>query len=163
MNPKARSIRVILIAILALTACVPSAKIDIETEKTAIAQVVHNSIGWALDKDQELLFNCVAQDSSFFIYHPDAGSTIIGFEAFRQMVEDVFMNEAFQATGFSVRDLRINLSRSGDVAWYSAVLDDHGKWGDKPTSWIDTRWTGVLEKRDGTWVLTQMHFSFASD
>lgn len=25
------------------------------------------------------------------------------------------------------------------------------------------RWTGVLEKRDGKWLIVQMHFSFASD
>jgi len=25
------------------------------------------------------------------------------------------------------------------------------------------RWTGVIEKRDGRWVVVQQHFSFASD
>jgi len=25
------------------------------------------------------------------------------------------------------------------------------------------RWTGVVEKRDGRWVIVQQHFSFASD
>jgi hypothetical protein len=29
--------------------------------------------------------------------------------------------------------------------------------------WKDTRWTGVLEKRNGKWLIVQMHFSFASD
>ncbi len=27
----------------------------------------------------------------------------------------------------------------------------------------DARWTGVLEKRGGKWVIVQMHFSLASD
>jgi hypothetical protein len=30
-------------------------------------------------------------------------------------------------------------------------------------SWENTRWTGVVEKRDGRWVIVQQHFSFASD
>jgi hypothetical protein len=29
--------------------------------------------------------------------------------------------------------------------------------------WKDTRYTGVLEKREGKWVFCQMHFSFAVD
>ena len=33
----------------------------------------------------------------------------------------------------------------------------------QPGCWQDTRWTGVLEKRDGRWVIMQMHFSFAAD
>jgi hypothetical protein len=79
------------------------------------------------------------------------------------MAERIFMNEAFKATGFDVRDLRITFSESATVAWFSALLDDHGEWDGQPSSWINTRWTGVLEKRDGHWVIVQMHFSFASD
>lgn len=116
-----------------------------------------------MTKDRKLLLDSVAQDLDFFIYHPDSRSTIVGFDAFIRMVDQVFMNEAFRATGFSVRDLKINISNSGDVAWYSAILDDHGEWQGRPSSWIDTRWTGVLEKRKGKWVIVQMHFSFAAD
>ena len=73
------------------------------------------------------------------------------------------MNPAFKATGFEVRELRITLSKSGDVAWYSAMLDDFGEWAGTPTAWINARWTGVLEKRVGHWVIVQMHFSFPTD
>ncbi len=38
-----------------------------------------------------------------------------------------------------------------------------GEWQGKPTVWKNVRWTGVLERRDGEWVIAQMHFSFASD
>jgi ketosteroid isomerase-like protein len=108
-----------------------------------------------------LLFNSVAQDSSFFIFHPDSGSTIVGFDAFRKMVDDVFMQDAFKATGSSIRDMRIDISKSGDVAWYSAILDDFGEWNGAPMAWRNARWTGVLERREGKWVIVQMHFSFA--
>jgi ketosteroid isomerase-like protein len=67
------------------------------------------------------------------------------------------------AVSTDVRDLRISFARSGDVAWFSAILDDLGEWDGKPVGWKDTRWTGVLERRDGRWVIVQMHFSFASD
>jgi hypothetical protein len=73
------------------------------------------------------------------------------------------MSPKFKATHFDLRNLRINFSRSGDVAWFSAILDDCGEWEGKPDCWKDTRWTGILEKRDGDWLIVQVHFSFASD
>jgi hypothetical protein len=38
-----------------------------------------------------------------------------------------------------------------------------GEWDSKPTGARDIRWTGVLEKRDGRWVIVQMHGSVARD
>ena len=75
----------------------------------------------------------------------------------------IFMDTRFKATRFDVRNLATVFSRSGDVAWYSAILEDCGEWEGKESCWKDTRWTGVLEKREGSWVIVQMHFSFAVD
>ena len=132
-------------------------------EKAVIRQVIEDSIGWALKKDKDLLFSLMLQDSSFFIYHPTNSSTITGFEAFRNLAENVFMNDAFKATGYEVKELRINISTGGDVAWWSCMLDDFGEWNGESTSWINARWTGVMEKRDGKWLIAQMHFSFGTD
>ena len=134
-----------------------------QSEKEKIQKVVYDSIGWASNKDKELLFNSIAQDADFFIFHPDSQSTIIGFDAFKKMVEEFFMNDAFKAKSFSIKDLVIHVSKTVDTAWFSAYLDDFGEWKGKPTAWVDTRWTGVLEKRKNKWVIVQMHFSFASD
>ncbi len=139
-----------------------SANTKQDGELKVIERVISNSIGWALEKDLDLLYSCIARDENFFIFNPDP-SVIAGFAAFSDMAETVFMNEAFKATGFEIRDLRINLSQSGEVAWYSCYLDDFGEWDGRNTSWINCRWTGVLEKRDGNWVIAQMHFSFPQE
>ncbi len=162
MNPKRAKLIVILLAV-ALAACTSAPKVDVAAEKAAIAGVVHASIGWAKEKDKELLFQCMAQDTNFFIYHPDNASTITNFEAFQEMVEGFFMQDAFRAIGYEVKDLRINLSRTGEAAWYSAILDDFNEWNGQPASWVNVRWTGTLEKRNGQWVIVQMHFSFATN
>ena len=49
------------------------------------------------------------------------------------------------------------------MAWFSCLLDDFGEWDGQPVGWKDCRWTGVLEKREGKWLLVQQHFSLASD
>ena len=134
-----------------------------EADQDEIKKVINDSIGWALTKDIERLFSIMAQDEDFFIFHPDSKSTISGFAAFKEMGEQVWMNEAFKATDFAIRDLRIKISESGTAAWYSCHLDDHAEWNGKPGGWDNARWTGVLEKRNGKWIIVQMHFSFAKD
>jgi hypothetical protein len=150
--------------LLLATGAAPAVARGVEdAEKAKIERVVRTSIEWALTKDRQALFDCFAQDSSFFYFDPDSRGTIVGFEAFRRLTDDVFMNPRFKATDSRFKDVRIHLSRSGDVAWYSCMLDDHGEWDGRKTGWDDARWTGVLEKRGGRWVIVQMHFSLASD
>lgn len=136
---------------------------NIETEMVEIKRVIHDAIGWALTKDIDRLFSIVAQDDDFFIYHPDSKSTIIGFEAFAKLGENVWLKDEFKATGFKVKDLRVKSAEQGNAAWFSCMLDDHAEWNGQPVGWDDCRWTGTLEKRAGNWVIVQMHFSFAKD
>jgi ketosteroid isomerase-like protein len=134
-----------------------------ETEKDAIRQAIHDVIRWALNKDFDLLYSVVTQDEDFFIFHPDSKSTITGFDAFKSFAKRSWTDPAFKATRFEIKELKIHLSRSGNVAWYSCFLDDFGEWDGKEVGWTDARWTGVLEKRDERWLIAQMHFSFPTD
>ena len=132
-------------------------------DRLEVDRVVHDAIGWALTKDIDLLFSIMAQDDDFFIFHPDSKSTIVGFKAFKELGERVLLKEEFKATDFAVRDLRVKFAETGNVAWYSCCLDDHAEWNGQPVGWDNARWTGVLEKRNGQWVMVQMHFSFPKD
>jgi hypothetical protein len=73
------------------------------------------------------------------------------------------MKDAFKATDFAVKDLRVKFAKLGNVAWYSCFLDDHALWDGQPAGRDNARWTGTLEKRNGKWVVVQMHFSFPKD
>ena len=131
----------------------------VESERDQIRQVIENSIGWAATKDTAVLYRCFAQDSNLFYFSPRDDGTISGFEALRQLTESFFLDERFKAVSFEIRELEIDLSASGEVAWYHARLDDFNTWNGQPANWEDVRWTGVLEKRNGAWVIVQMHFS----
>ena len=134
-----------------------------ETERLDVEIVIHDAIGWALTKDINRLFSIMAQDDDFFIFHPDSKLTIIGFEAFKKLGKRLWMKDAFNATDFAVKDLRLIFAELGNVAWYSCMLDDHAEWNGQPIGWDDCRWTGTIEKRGGQWVIVQMHFSFPKD
>jgi ketosteroid isomerase-like protein len=150
----------ILIIIIAPGCLSPKDSIDLQTEKLLVEKTIHASIGWAKNKDINLLYSVIANDSSFLEVHP--GDKIVrGFNDFRK-AEDFWMNPDFKAVRYEIRDLKITISPAGDAAWWFCMLDDINEWKGEPANWENTRWTGVMEKRDGKWVIVQQHFSFAA-
>ena len=131
-----------------------------ETELKEIAETVSSCIGWFKDKDFDLLFSVVAHDTNYISVHP-TDRVIKGFKQFEKNSE-IFKNPEFKYVRHELKDLTINISKSGDVAWYYCILDDINTWKGQPANWENARWTGVLEKRNGNWVIVQQHFSFAS-
>jgi ketosteroid isomerase-like protein len=133
-----------------------------DREKATVAAVIRDSICWALDKDRAKQEGTMAHDEDLFVVWTTSNSAVSGWNRYVKLF-DTWMDARFKATLTEVRDLRIHFSRSGDVAWYGATLDDLGEWDGKPVGARDIRWTGVLEKRGGKWVIVQMHGSVASD
>jgi len=131
-------------------------------QECEIARIIHDSFGWALTKDRALFESIFARDDDFFTYYPDSKSTVVGWSQFEKFL-DRWMDPRNKAKGFDIRNLRIAISKTGEVAWFSAVVDDEGEFDGKPWGAKDIRWTGVLEKRGGSWRICQQHMSEAND
>lgn len=138
-----------------------SPRVDDAAEKAKIEQVIKNSIRWVLTKDTVLSYSCFSQDSSLFWFSPDNAGTMKGSDNFKKLTEELFMDPRFKGVRSEVKDMRIDLSRSRDCAWWSCYLDDFNEWDGRPANWENVRWTGVLEKIEGEWKIRQMHFSYA--
>jgi ketosteroid isomerase-like protein len=154
----------VLASVLVAASPIPAAHaaVDVEEEKAVIAKVIDANIGWFATKDFDLSFSTMADDPDLFFFSPDSQSTVHGFEAFKKLSE-IWRDPGSKYVSHDIRDLRIHVHPSGEVAWWSAILDDCGEYGGRVGCWKNTRWTGVLEKREGRWVIMQMHFSFAVD
>jgi ketosteroid isomerase-like protein len=131
-------------------------------DERRIIKVLHDSFGWALTKDRALFETVFARDDDFFTYYPDSKSTVRGWKELEKFLEQ-WMDPRNKATGYDIRDLRVVISKIGDVAWFSAIVDDEGEFDGKPWGTKDIRWTGVLEKRGGGWKICQQHMSQAND
>jgi hypothetical protein len=132
-----------------------------EEEKQKIAQVIHTVIGWAKDKNLDLLFSAIASDEDYISVTP--GRRVIkSFEDVKQNVP-FWMSPDFKYVRHELKDLEIKFARCGEVAWFYCILDDINTYRGEPASWVNARWTGVVEKRDGRWVVVQQHFSFAGE
>lgn len=130
-------------------------------EIKAITKSIDSCIGWFKNKNFDRLYSIVAHDSNFISVHPTE-KIVCGYDQFLKNSE-VFKNPEFQYVRHELKGLKITQSKSGDVAWFFCVLDDINTWGGEPASWENARWTGVLEKRDGNWVIVQQHFSFPKE
>lgn len=150
-----------MIAILLSNCRETSRSYNTENEKLLIEKTINNSIGWAKTKDLGLLYSVIANDTNFLEVHPE-GKVVRGFNDFKK-AEAFWMSPDFKAVSYQIKDLSINISESGSVAWWFCILDDMNEWKGQPANWENTRWTGVLEKRNGKWQIVQQHFSFASE
>ena len=130
-----------------------------QDEFARIERSIRDCIGWARTKDFRLLYSVIANDPDFLEVHPD-GAVVKGFDEFKKS-EKVWGSPDFKAIHYEIRDLKIKMSKSGDAVWFYCLLDDINEWKGKPANWENTRWTGVLEKREGRWTMVQQHFSFA--
>ena len=152
----------LVFVIPALTSChrIQDEFAIMENEREQVENAIHNCIGWAKEKNIELLYSIIANDVHYIEVNP-SDRIVHGFQEFRG-AEDFWMSDDFKAISYDIRDLKITFSKSGDVAWFFCMLDDMNEWQGEPANWEHTRWTGVLEKRLGKWIMVQMHFSFAS-
>jgi ketosteroid isomerase-like protein len=132
-------------------------------EKAVIERVVRDSIMWALTKNVQMQKDTMAHDEDLLIIWTGSTHITKGWKEHEKSFE-TWLDPRFAAVRTEVRNLQVHLSRSGDVAWYSADLDDVVSWEGKAGKFGEgLRWTGVLEKRDGRWVIVQMHASFPVD
>lgn len=145
-------------AAIIVTSCTTNFEFIMDEEKE-VARSIENSIAWALEKDTTLLYNIISNNADLLILNPDS-SKIEGIEAFRKVTNSVWMNPKFMAMHYEVQDLKISFSKNNKVAWFFCLLDDFCEWDGRKIGWENVRWTGVLEKENGGWVIRQMHFSF---
>ncbi|MBN2134098.1 MAG: nuclear transport factor 2 family protein [Acidobacteria bacterium] len=138
-----------------------------QVEKTSndydgVKKAIETMIGWAIEKDFDALFAVTAHDPNFFHLWLMSNSQVIGYDNWVKYAER-WKDPGFKGTRFEFKDLRINFSQDGNVAWYSTYIDDCGEFNGEESCLNDVFQTGVLEKRDGKWVHTQIHGSYPVD
>ncbi|MFC2103729.1 nuclear transport factor 2 family protein [Bacteroidota bacterium] len=135
--------------------------INIKSEKAIVEETIKNTIGWVKHKDTSLLYSIIADDSNYLEVHP-GDNVVKGINQFKE-AERFWLDPRFEHVSFETWEMHINISQDGTVAWYYCMLNDLNNWDEQPVNWENTRWTGVLEKRNGKWRMVQMHFSYPAE
>jgi ketosteroid isomerase-like protein len=155
--------RVALVCLLAVPIQVAQPESARHPEYEIVRAVIEDSIGWALTKDTERLFQIFADDEDLLVWWVGTTGSANGIGEMKKLAETVWMTPHFKATTFEVRDMRIWFSVDGSVSWFSCMLDDCGTWKGEEFCANDVRVTGVLEKRGEQWTIVQYHGSWPVD
>jgi len=87
----------------------------------------------------------------------ESGEILQGFSHIREAVENQF--ETFSNTFISYRDQIITISKDGNTAWFSEIINYNFILNDQAQQYEGLRYTGVLVKMDGKWKIVQTHMS----
>ena len=109
------------------------------------------------NQDLEAMQNLIPKTDKTVHVGTDEGEIWKGWETLNNATKKQFKGlEYYKA---DIRDLTVDVAESGDVAWYFHKLDAEIKSQGNITHWQGARFTGVLQKIDGQWVMQQTHVS----
>ena len=131
--------------------------VDMEFEKKKVKVVLDQLIKASETKDMELLSKIYGHDSDIVIIGTDADERIVGWEKLKEVMEKQFAGT--ESSKLSVMNQSIKVHNSGMVAWFSELINWEITFKGKTDKIEGLRTTGVLEKRDGDWIIIQLHYS----
>lgn len=153
---------VLLIAIGALLlSCTQKNKVtesfDPKKEVEKVALVLEKYVIANETQNLNLVKEVWASKPDILVFGTNSDETIIGWEAIKNTLKKQF--EAIDDTYISVRDQRIEINETGNTAWFSEFVNYNYIYQDKPVKYEGLRFTGVLEKINGEWLIVQSHMS----
>jgi len=143
----------VIIGIASTTFAMASEPTDPET---AIRTMVRANA----EKDMPTLSRLMAHDADITSYTV-GGRKYVGWPEFEREMQEEFIN----VQKLEIPILELKTWTKGDLAWFTMELDYIRYVGDGPEqkrTVLPLRETGVLERREGQWVLLSWHESFRS-
>ena len=139
---------------------IASPAFPISPEPTGPETVIRTLIRANAEKDMQTLSRLMAHDADITSY-TIGGRKYIGWPEFEQDMREEFI--AVQRLEIPIHELKV--WTKGDLAWFTMELDYIRFVGDGPEqkrTVLPLRESGVLERREGQWVLLSWHESFRS-
>lgn len=131
--------------------------VNLDAEKAKVEAVL-DQLNQALEiEDIGLVANITGQDNDLIVIGTAPEEFLIGWNVYRDALNKQF--ELFESTKLSVVNRMVKVHASGNIAWFSEIMDVNYAIKGKSFILKGVRVSGVLEKRDDNWVLVQSHAS----
>jgi ketosteroid isomerase-like protein len=147
-----------LLCLLCVTVVVASACVSLASDDQSAEAAVRALIRANADKDLGTLSKMMAHDADITSY-TIGGRKYVGWPDFERDMEEEF--QSAHTIEIPIRELKV--WTKGDVAWYAMEIDyirTVKSGNDSKRALLPLRETGVLERRNGQWVLLSWHESF---
>jgi ketosteroid isomerase-like protein len=152
-----RLLRYLGLALCVLIAVAPATmagKADPKIEK-AVKEFLDRHAKAYESKDVAGIMALIAPDEDVILIDADSEKPVIGPAAIKAAYESEFS----QIKSAKLTYTSTWIGGKGDAAWFSAQCEVSVDTGEDKIT-LPAHWSGVLEKRDGKWLLVQAHLSF---
>ena len=150
----------LLILLLIGGTCWAPAAMSGTTDNTELEAAVRALVRANSDKDLPTMSKLMAHDADIVSYSI-GGRKYVGWPELERDIKAEFAN----ATALDLRISELKVWSKGDIGWYTMELAYGrilGQEPDQQRTVLPLRETGVLERRNGQWVLLSWHESFRS-
>lgn len=127
------------------------------SDKTDVERVIDGFFKAMDRRDFKWMKQHLAHDPDMVHIGTEADEYRIGRDAMKEAIREQF--RSLRSYKAALRNRVTHVGPSGDVAWFSHVMDARIESDDGTHYLENARFTGVLEKRDGVWVIVQTHMS----
>jgi len=146
-------------------ACVPQGEkcpeVDFDKELSDIRSVLEQYELARESEDFSTVEQIWASNEDIVLFGTEGDEQLVGFASIKKAMSRQF--DEVENTLINISDQKIRISKDGNTAWFSEVLDYNFIYLGEDMAFEGIRFTGVMEKCDGKWKLVQGHLSVPFD
>jgi hypothetical protein len=135
--------------------------VDLKAETLKIKTVLEQYVLANEKQDFEIIQGIWAADDDIVLIGTDSDERLVGWKSIEKAIKNQF--KQFQETYITVSEQIIRINEAGCSASFSELLAYNFIYKEEAKSFEGMRFTGVLEKIDGNWLLVQCHLSIPAE
>ncbi len=139
----------------------PTTPVDLKAEIQQIKTVLEQYVLANEEQDFDIIEQIWAADENIVMIGTDSDERLVGWKQIEKAIKHQF--KSFQETYITVSEQIIRINETGNTASFSELLAYNFIYQEEAKYFQGMRFTGVLEKIDGNWLLVQGHLSIPAE
>ncbi len=132
-------------------------EVDVKMETNAIKLVLEKYAIANENQDMTMIEEIWCPSEQIVSFGTVSNEKLVGWTEIKKAVEKQFGH--FSDTFISPRDQIIQVNETGNTAWFSEIINYNFIMDGEAHSYEGLRYSGVLVKKEGKWLLVQTHMS----
>lgn len=148
-------VAILIAGVLMVFGC--AKKVDIAAETSQVKAIIDQYVKAIETEDVTIISQLVAPAPDVVFVGTNPGEVYYGWASIQGGLQKQFADA--ESTKLEVKEQVIKVDTTGDTAWFWEAADLSMMYKGKPFMVQGLRITGVLEKKEGKWLLVHSHMS----
>lgn len=148
---------------MVFSSCDEQAKmvIDVKAETDQIKAVLDQYVVANEEQNFSLIEKIWAENENIVLIGTDSDEKLVGWTQIEEAIKHQF--DAFTDTYINIGERNIRLNATANTAWFNQIMNYNFIYNGEAKSFSGVRFTGVMEKTEGQWLLVQGHLSIPAE